>query len=167
LTEDELYRFFAEHHIQFQRFSHPPVYTVEQADLHMADKPGARTKNLFVRAEKKEQYFLVWTLGNKRVDFKRLGKTLGIGNPRFGSPEKMLEFLGIEPGAVTVLALINDFQHNVQLIIDRDLWQSPSFQSHPLVNTATLILAREDVQAFFDLTGHTPLIIEVPEKVEI
>jgi len=166
MTEDELYQFFAEHRITYQRYTHPPVYTVEQADLHMQDKPGARTKNLFIRAEKQERYFLLWTFDNKRVDFKQLGKSQDIGKPHFGSPEKMRELLGVEPGSVTILALINDMQHRVQLLVDQDLWRCSTFQSHPLVNTATLILSKEDVQTFFSLTGHVPEIIEVCEKGE-
>lgn len=163
-TEEELYQFFAQHQITFEKYTHPPVYTVEQADFHMRDKHGARTKNLFIRAEKKEEYFLLWTFGNKRVDFKSLGKQLGIGNPRFGSPDKMLELLGVEPGSVTVLALINDSQNKVKLVIDQDLWACDLFQSHPLVNTATLILSKESIEKFLFLTDHTPSMIEVPEK---
>ncbi len=164
MNEEQLYQYLHENGITFQRFEHPAVYTVEQANLHLKSAPGARTKNLFLRHEKKDIHYLVWTCDDKRLDLKRFGKIMGMGNPRFGTPENMLALLGIEPGSVSVLGLINDTNHQVQLLIDRDLWGNQSFQCHPLINTATIVLSKADIEKFFQLSGHTYQVVDIPEK---
>jgi Ala-tRNA(Pro) deacylase len=164
MTETELYEFLQEHYIEFQRYEHPAVYTVEQANRHLLDAPGARTKNLFICDEKKQDYFILWLPSDKQVHFNRLGKEQSLGKPRFGSPEKLKEYLDLEPGSVSVLALVNDPQQRVSLLIDRELWQEDSFQCHPLVNTASLVISRPDIERFFALTGHTLRLIDVPSK---
>lgn len=164
MTEDELYTFLKTNQISYQRYEHPPVYTVEQANQHLLDAPGARTKNLFICDEKKENYFILWVQSDKQIHFNRLGKEQNLGKPRFGSPEKLKEYLNLEPGSVSVLALVNDPQKKVSLLVDRELWQEESFQCHPLVNTATLVVSRADIERFFALTGHTFHLIDVPAK---
>jgi Ala-tRNA(Pro) deacylase len=164
MNENQLYQFLAENEISHQRFEHPAVYTVDQANFYLKSAPGARTKNLFLRHEKKEIHYLVWTRDDKRLDLKRFGKIMGMGNPRFGSPENMMLYLGIEPGSVSVLGLVNDIHHQVQLLIDRELWVSESFQCHPLINTATIVLSKADIEKIFKLTGHTYQIVDIPEK---
>jgi Ala-tRNA(Pro) deacylase len=72
--------------------------------------------------------------------------------------------LGVEPGAVTLLAVFNDPSQVVELIVDEALWQFDAFQFHPLVNTATLVLSRESVERFAMLTGHRLHLVKVPEK---
>jgi len=164
MNESELYEYLVDHQIAYQRIEHPAVYTVEQANFYLLDAPGTRTKNLFICDEKKEHYFILWIQSDKQVFFNRLGKELGLVKPRFGTPEKLKELLGLEPGSVSVLALINDTPKRVGILVDRSLWQSDSFQCHPLVNTATLVISRDDIARFFNLTGHIPQIIDVPEK---
>ena len=164
MQEQDLYTYLKEQNIKYLHFSHPAVYTVEEADRLLTDAPGARTKNLFISDEKKQNYFLLWTLGNKQVNFKKLGKQQNLGKPRFASPEKLMEYLGIEPGAVSILTLINDQDKNVTLLIDEDLWRHDSFQCHPLVNTATIVLSKEDILKFLKNNGIGFKIIPVQEK---
>lgn len=73
---------------------------------------------------------------------------------RFGSEENLLRLLGLTRGAVTMMGLINDTEHQVELWVDADIWQGEYFLSHPLVNTATLVLAKSELERFFALTGH-------------
>ena len=164
MTENELYDFLQKNNIHYQRFEHPPVYTVEQANKHLQDSPGARTKNLFICDEKKQKYYILWIHSDKQVHFNRLGKEQNLGKPRFGSPEKLQELLGLEPGSVSVLAVVNDPDNRVEILADRELWQEESFQCHPLVNTASLVIPRRDIERFFELTGHTCRLIDVPAK---
>jgi Ala-tRNA(Pro) deacylase len=70
--------------------------------------------------------------------------------------------LGVTPGAVTVLGLVHDTSHAVQLVVDEEIWMASQFLCHPLVNTATIVLARSDLLRFFDLTGHAPLVLALP-----
>lgn len=164
LTEAELYRFLTAHSIAYQRIEHPPVYTVSQANLYLLNAPGQRTKNLFICDEKKQRYFILWVPSDKQVDFKPVSKQLGLGKARFGSPEMLRELLGLEPGSVSVLALINDPDGRVGLLADRELLDCDAFQCHPLVNTSTLVISRADIRRFFALSGHTMQVVDVPEK---
>jgi Ala-tRNA(Pro) deacylase len=139
------------------------VYTCEQASRYMHDRPGARTKNLFVRTDT-GRYYLIATLESKRVDFNRLGKNLKIGRISFAEPEKMLAYLGVQPGSVTMLALINDTASQVELLVDNDLWIKDCWQCHPLVNTSTLVISCQDMEKFFNLSGHPVTLMDIPFK---
>lgn len=164
MTEQELYEFLDGNSLAYQRFEHPAVYTVAQANEHLMDAPGARTKNLFICDEKKQHYYILWVQSDKKIHFNRLGRQQKLGKPRFGSPEKLREYLGLTPGSVSILALVNDPEKRVSILVDKALWQFDSFQCHPLVNTSTLVLSREDTQRFFELTGHEYQLIDVPAK---
>ncbi len=91
---------------------------------------------------------------NKKLDLIPLGLVLHAAKIHFASEEKLMEILSLTPGAVTVLGLVNDTDHQAQLWIDTNIWQNEFFLCHPLVNTATLTLAKNDLERFFRLTGH-------------
>lgn len=164
LTEQDILLYLDQHNIPYQYVAHPPVYTCEQAHLYRPTLPGVSTKNLFLRDDRRRLY-LVMTACEKRLDLKQLGKVLGTSKLHFGDEASLLQWLGVTPGAVTVLGLINDKDHQVELIVDCAIWEGEFFLCHPLVNTATLVLAQADLRRFFGLTGHTPRLVEVPERV--
>ncbi|MBI9043412.1 MAG: prolyl-tRNA synthetase associated domain-containing protein [Anaerolineaceae bacterium] len=165
MTENELYQFLDENQISYEKHEHPPVYTVEQADHHLMGTPGARTKNLFICDAKKRHFYLLWTLGDKRVDLRKTGKLHGLGKLRFAPENTLPEYLGITAGAVSVLALINDPESKVTLIADQDLWKSESYQCHPLVNTATLIITHDGIEKFINLSNHKVEVFDIPTLV--
>ncbi len=140
---------------------HPPVFTVEQAKALRGDLPGHHVKNLFLR-NKKEEMWLVVALEDRAIDLKRLGEALGAGRLSFGSPERLRRHLGIEPGSVTPLALINDQAQAVQLVLDRGLADGGPVNVHPLVNTMTTAVAPADLLRFFEATGHSPRWLDFP-----
>jgi Ala-tRNA(Pro) deacylase len=84
-----------------------------------------------------------------------LSSQLGVVHLRFGSEENLMRLLGVNRGAVTMMSLVNDREHRVELWIDADIWHAEYFLSHPLVNTATLVLSKSELERFFSLTGHT------------
>jgi Ala-tRNA(Pro) deacylase len=98
------------------------------------------------------------------VDLKALGPVIGADHLSLGSPDRLMRCLGVTPGAVTVLALINDPDHQVELAIDEDVWQTDAWRCHPLVNTATLVLRRLGIDRFLAATGHPPRLVRVPER---
>ena len=113
---------------------HPAVFTVEEAKALRGDLPGHHVKNLFLR-NKKEEMWLVVALEDRAIDLKRLGEVLGAGRLSFGSAERLKRHLGVEPGSVTPLALINDEGRAVRLALDRGLGdggagQCPSAGQH-------------------------------------
>jgi Ala-tRNA(Pro) deacylase len=142
---------------------HPPVFTVEEAKALRGDLPGHHIKNLFLR-NKKEEMWLVVALEDRAIDLKRLGEVLGAGRLSFGSAERLKRHLGVEPGSVTPLALINDESRSVQLVLDRGLvdGHGEPVNVHPLVNTMTTAMAAADLLRFFAATGHAPRWLDFP-----
>ena len=158
----DLYQFLAENHIEYKRHDHPPVYTVADVERLVPTLPAVKTKNLFLRDKKGRRHFLVAVPAPKRVNIKALGAVIGSGHMSFGSPDRLKKYLGVDPGSVTVLATINDPEHAVELIFDEVLWKEEVFQFHPLVNTSTLVISRENLKRFFAKTGHEVRLIDVP-----
>lgn len=151
--------------IRYRRFDHPAVFTCEEADRAVPPEiEGAHTKNLFLRDQKGRRHWLLVTLCAKQVDLQAVGAAIGGGKLGFASPERLERYLGLTPGSVTVLGLLNDTGHEVELVVDRDVWEAPSWRCHPLVNTATLIIDRPDVERFLAATCHQPRIISVPAR---
>ncbi|MBN9513710.1 MAG: prolyl-tRNA synthetase associated domain-containing protein [Alphaproteobacteria bacterium] len=147
--------------IAHRTVEHPPVFTVEEAKALRGNLPGHHIKNLFLR-NKKEEMWLVVALEDRAVDLKRLGEVLGAGRLSFGSPDRLRRQLGVEPGSVTPLALINDDSRVVRLALDRGLTEGGPVNAHPLVNTMTTAIATDDLQRFFGATGHVPLWLDFP-----
>jgi Ala-tRNA(Pro) deacylase len=140
---------------------HPAVFTVEEAKALRGDLPGHHIKNLFLR-NKKEEMWLVVALEDRAIDLKRLGEALGAGRLSFGSAERLKRHLGVEPGSVTPLALINDPSRTVRLALDRGLGDGEPVNVHPLVNTMTTAMAAPDLLRFFAATGHEPRWLDFP-----
>lgn len=151
--------------IRYHRIDHPPVFTCDEADRAVPQGlGGAHTKNLFLRDAKGRRHWLLVTLCAKAVDLAALGHEIGSGKLGFASPERLSRFLGVTPGSVTVLGLINDTDHAVELLVDHDVWTASAWRCHPLINTATLVVERDSIERFLATTGHTPRIIEVKER---
>ena len=159
----EFYHFLAENRIEYERHDHPPVYTVEEAGRLVPTLPAAKTKNLFLRDKKGLRHLLVVVPADKRVDLKALPRVVESNRLSFGSADRLKKYLGVEPGSVTLFAIFNDPNHAVELIIDESLWHSEAFQFHPLVNTSTLVISRENLKRFIAETGHEAKILNVPE----
>jgi Ala-tRNA(Pro) deacylase len=154
--------------IPFTRFDHPPVFTCEQADAFVpAEAQGIQTKNLFLRDKKGARHWLVVTSCAKPVDIRALGDRLHAGRLSFGSPERLLRFLGVTPGAVTLLALAFPGAAPVELVIDSDIWTGEPLRCHPMTNAATLVLQRAAVESFLGHTGHRPAFLQVPAQSEV
>ncbi|MCD4671154.1 MAG: prolyl-tRNA synthetase associated domain-containing protein [Anaerolineaceae bacterium] len=162
MNEANLLAFLTAEDIAYQRFAHPPVLTSAEAAVFMADAPGVSGKNLFLRDKKGCRFFLLMTLGEKRIDLKRWGKQEGLGKPSFSDPQELAVMLGVSSGAVGPLALVNDLQHRIEVFADQALWDQGVVRCHSLVNTASLILTTSDMQRFFALTGHAFKLVDVP-----
>ena len=154
LTEQELLAFMDANGFVYQRIEHPAVFTCAEAELQRPKSPAVSTKNLFLCDKKARRFFLVVTACEKTVKLDKLSSQLGVAYLRFGSEENLMRLLSVARGAVTMMGLVNDTEHQVELWIDSEIWHSDSFLSHPLVNTATLILEKKELERFFGLTGH-------------
>jgi Ala-tRNA(Pro) deacylase len=153
-TEKEFLEFLDAQHFVYQRIEHPAVFTCAESELHRPELPAVSTKNLFLCDKKARRFFLAVTACEKTIKLDALALQLGIANLRFASEANLHRILGVTRGAVTMMGLANDAGHQVELWIDAEIWQGKYFLSHPLVNTATLILSKTELERFFALTGH-------------
>jgi len=160
MTEREFLTFLDTNGFVYQRMEHPAVFTCKEAELHRPDVQAVITKNLFLCDKKARHFFLAVTACEKTVNLDALSSQLGAAHLRFASEKNLEHLLGVTRGSVTMMALVNDGEHAVELWIDTETWQNERFLSHPLVNTATLVLAKSELERFFSITNHVPRFFE-------
>ena len=157
--------FLAAHSIPFTRYDHDAVFTCDDvARLVPAAAAGVQTKNLFLRDHRGRRHWLLVTTCDTAVDLKGVAPLVGADHLSLASPERLAKFLGLTPGSVTVLGLVNDAAHAVTLVVDRAVWTADAWRCHPLVNTATLVIATPDVRRFLAATGHEATVVDVPVR---
>lgn len=156
-TREELFAFLASLGIENKTVEHEAVFTVDQSTALHRDIPGGHTKNLFLK-DAKDQIWLLIAEAHTPVDLKAIYKGLGAARFSFGKAELLMEILGVTPGSVTALSLINDRVGRVSVVVDEELMKYDSVNCHPLVNTATTNLGRDDLLKFIRATGHEPRI---------
>ncbi|MEM0908919.1 MAG: prolyl-tRNA synthetase associated domain-containing protein [Pseudomonadota bacterium] len=139
---------------------HEAAFTVEQSQALCRDIPGVHTKNLFLK-DKKGSVFLLTAPDDALVDLKTLHTRIGgRGRVSFASGELMARHLGIAPGSVTPLALINDHERLVQCVLHPDVANAATVNVHPLRNTATITLTGEELHRFLSHVGHPPHVLD-------
>jgi Ala-tRNA(Pro) deacylase len=160
-TPDELFAFLDRLGIRHSTVEHPPLFTVEQSQALRGEIPGGHTKNLFLK-DKKDAIFLVVALESAVIDLKGLHRLLGAsGRFSFGSADLMRELVGVEPGSVTPFGVINDKASRITVVLDEPMMAHDILNYHPLVNTRTTAIARDDLVKFLRATGHEPRIVAV------
>ena len=160
-TPDQLFAALDALGIKHSTVKHPPLFTVEQSRTLRGQIPGGHTKNLFLR-DKKYAIYLVVALEDADIDLKALHRLLGAtGRFSFGSSDLLREVLGVEPGAVTPFGAINDIEGRVNVVLDAAMMEHQTLNYHPLVNTMTTSITRDDLVKFLESTGHLPRIERV------
>lgn len=154
--------FFTRRNLPFQRVEHPPTATVAAGEAVRAAWPGSHTKSLFVVDKSGGQYLLT-VRGSIRVDLKAAGAALGAdGRLSFGGEAEMVATLGVRPGSVTPLALINDRARRIRgVVLDRALAAAEKIWCHPLRNTASVALRPADLVAFVTAHHGPPIFAEI------
>jgi Ala-tRNA(Pro) deacylase len=165
-TRHDLFARLAELGFATRTLEHEAVFTVAQSSRLERELPGGHTKNLFLK-DRKGRLFLVVALGHAQIDLKTLHTQLGCDRLSFGKPELLMEVLGVPPGSVTPFALINDCPPagtgRVTVVLDADMMRHERLNFHPLENTATTNIAREDLVGFIRACGHEPRILAVAQ----
>ena len=140
---------------------HQPVFTVDESVALRDEIPGGHTKNLFLK-DRKDQYFLLTVEENATVDLKTVHTLVGGASKfSFGKPEKLMEYLGVIPGAVTAFGVLNDTGLNVTIVLDEELMKNDIINCHPLSNDATTSINRDDLIRFVEATGHKANVLKV------
>ncbi len=164
MSPSDLFAFLDRLGIAHATVTHPALFTVEQSQALRGTIPGGHTKNLFLK-DKKGALFLVTALEDALIELKSLHRVLAAsGRFSFGSAELMRATLGIEPGAVTPFAAMNDADRRVTVVLDAALMRHETINCHPLVNTMTTSIARADLLRFLEATGHAPRIAPAAEQ---
>ena len=138
--------------IAYTLHEHPPVFTVEEAEAHWAGITAAHCKNLFLRNQKGTRHYLVVLDHRKQADLRKLAQKIGDDRLSFASPERLLEHLGLTPGAVSPMGLIHPGARDVIVVLDADLLTSERVGFHPNRNTATITVATADFLRFLEST---------------
>ncbi|MDF2765555.1 MAG: DNA-binding protein [Rhodospirillales bacterium] len=159
-AEEALFNRLAELGIKTNTVEHPPVFTVGEAKRLRGSLPGGHCKSLFLR-NKKGEMWLVVALEDRPIDLKALGERIGAGRVSFGSAERLMENLGVIPGAVTPFAVINDRARQVKVVLDSGMLKHAPLNYHPLRNDRTTSIAPEDLIRFLEAEGHPPQILDL------
>jgi Ala-tRNA(Pro) deacylase len=153
-SPDDLFAFLDRLGISHTTVRHPPLFTVEESRSLRGQIAGGHTKNLFLK-DKRGALFLVATLEDAEIELKSLHRRLGAsGRFSFGSADLMRATLGVEPGAVTPFGALNDTEGLVTVVLDAAMMTQETVNFHPLVNTMTTSIARDDLLRFLAATGH-------------
>jgi Ala-tRNA(Pro) deacylase len=164
-TCEQLCAWFTTEGLHCERLDHPPVFTAEEAQRLVPPARGAHAKNLLVEDGRQGRVFMVTVPFGIRVDLGGLAAALGTKKLRFVAADRMMQLLGVTPGSVSMLALVNDRSRAVTLVLDRSLREAEAVQCHPLVNSATLVVERADLSRFLAGIGHAPVVLDVPRAL--
>lgn len=160
-TPEDLFARLAELGIEVETREHEPLFTVEQSQALRGEIAGGHTKNLFLK-DKKDRLWLVVAPEEAPVDLKRLHAAIGSARLSFGKAELLGEALGVVPGSVTPFSVINDREGRVTVVLSEELLAHETLNFHPLVNTMTTSIARDDLVAFLKAEGHDPVVAALP-----
>jgi Ala-tRNA(Pro) deacylase len=162
-TPDDLFAFLDRLGIAHPTITHPPMFTVDEAKRLRGALSGGHTKNLFLK-DKRDAVFLVVALEHAAIELKTLHHRLRAARFSFGSADLMRALIGVEPGAVTPFGVINDTGRRVTVVLDDAMMGHGTLNYHPLVNTMTTSIGRDDLVKFLRATGHEPRIMAVADE---
>ena len=160
MTKQETYEHLTKHGVQYEVTEHEAVFNMEELDAVALPYPDRDAKNLFVRDDKKKNYYLITVRGDKRVDLKEFRKKHQLRNLSFASAEDLMSIMGLIPGAVTPLGLLSDEERKVTLYLDAAFGDGLA-GVHPNDNTATVWLKAADIAQLISEHGNTVHIVDI------
>lgn len=162
MNKQEIYDYLNSRDIWHEITEHEAVYNMEEVAQIQLPYPEQEAKNLFVRDDKKKNYYLITVKGEKRVDLKEFRSRNNTRRLGFASESDLMEILGLIPGAVTPFGLLNDEERKVQFFLDRDFLEEPGFLGvHPNDNTATVWLKTRDMLEILRRHGNPVNVVEI------
>jgi len=162
MNKEEIYKFLNDKKITFEVTNHKAVYNMDELSEIELPYKACDGKNLFVRDDKKRNYYLITVKGNKRVDLKEFKNKNNTRTLSFASEDDLLKILNLTPGSVTPLGLLNDKELKVEFFIDEDFLDGNKIIGvHPNDNTATIWLNTNDLIDIIKTHGNTIHIIKI------
>lgn len=162
-TPKQLYAFFEAHNMAYQTVDHAPIFTVAEGADIKAKIPGAKTKNLFLK-DKFGRLFLICALADTRIALNRLHKALSSKRLSFANEALLFDHLGVRPGSVTLFSIINDPAQSVTLVLDAALLREDRVNFHPLQNTATTGISKDDMLRFITALNRPLLAVDFSDS---
>lgn len=159
--QQQVYDYLDKLGIAFDYYEHPEAPTIEIASQFYRGEGTVLCKNLFFRNHKGNRHYLVILNCDQDMAIHDIEKQLHQGKLSFASEARMDKYLGVKPGSVTPFGLINDQEHHVTVFLDQTLQQAEKLSFHPCINTASLIIKREDLIKFLDYCGNQYIWMEV------
>ncbi|NVO08354.1 MAG: prolyl-tRNA synthetase associated domain-containing protein [Bacteroidales bacterium] len=150
-----LYTILHDLNIQFDYHEHPPAATVEEASKYWAGIDSTHCKNIFLRNHKGDKHYLVILEYRNNVNIHELEQLLKQGKLSFASPQRMMKYLGLEPGSVSPFGLIHDTSKHVHLFLDDNLRKAERLSFHPNLNTASIIIKYNDFIRYLEWKGNS------------
>ena len=148
-SPNALYKLLKKLKIEYEVFEHPPFFTVGEAKKYRKNMNGFHTKNLFLRDKKKKNYLVV-AHEDRIIDLTKLTERVKSSRLSFGSKERLFEELGVFPGAVTPLSVINNSKKDMNIFLDHEMLGQKTIFCHPLVNDRTIALSCKSLLTYFD-----------------
>ena len=146
MNKQEIYEFLKKEGVWYEIDEHEAVYNMSELSEVRLSYPEYDAKNLFVRDDKRRSYYLITVKGDKRVDLKEFRRSQGTKPLTFANADDLMSILGLIPGAVTPLGLLNDTEHRVKFFLDREFLDGQAIIGvHPNDNTATVWLKTADL----------------------
>lgn len=153
MNKTETYQYLTEHNIVYEVSEHKAVFNMEEAESLDLPYPECDAKNLFIRDDKKQNYYLITVKGDKRVDLKEFRKQHGLRALSFASPEELSAVMGLIPGAVTPLGILNDVERRVHFYLDKS-FIGGKIGVHPNDNTATIWVQADELMDLIKKYGN-------------
>lgn len=160
-TKAEVYEVLRSKGINFEAVDHPPVFTMEEMEREIDRDLTEVVKNVFLRDEKKKHWYLVVIPKDKSLDMAKLKDVIGSTRLSFAREDYLMERLGVEKGAVTPLAILNDPGHIVEVIIDEEVAAKPRIGVHPCDNTATVWIDYADLAGLIRTNGNSLKLVRL------
>lgn len=152
--QQQVYDYLEQQGIGFDYYEHPEAPTIEIASQFYRGEGTVLCKNLFFRDHKGNKHYLVIMDARHNMDIHEIEHQLHQGKLSFASPERMMRYLGVKPGSVSLFTLVNDVNHEVILFVDRKLLDAPKVSFHPNDNTASLVISNSDMLKFIESIGN-------------
>ena len=160
---EKVLKWLDEHGFQYEWYEHPASPTIEEAKAHWRQDGSKHCKTLFFRNHKGNRHYLVCFDCDQALAIHDLEHRLHQGKLSFASEQRMDRYLGLQPGSVSPIGLINDTEHHVHLFLDKNLQQEHHLSFHPNDCRATVVISREEFERYLSVVGNTYEYIELYE----
>lgn len=163
--QQQVYEYLEKQEIPFEYYEHPEAPTIEIAAQYYRGENTTLCKNLFFRNHKGNRHYLVIMDSRHAMDIHDIERRLHQGKLSFASPERMMKYLGVRPGSVSLFTLVNDVNHEVTLFVDSQLLKAEKVSFHPNDNIASLVIKVEDMLKFIRRIGNAYEILDLYSEV--